>query len=35
MVGKQDAGKEFQSETVRRKKLEAYFTVLAFGTETV
>ena len=33
--GKQDVGKEFQSDAVRRKKLEGYLIVLLLGTGTV
>ena len=31
MVRKQDEGREFQSEAVRGKKLEAYLSVLVMG----
>ena len=33
--GNRIAGREFQSEAVRGKKLKRYLTVLALGTETI
>ena len=35
MRGKQDTGKEFQSEAVRVKKLEEYLIVLVLETDSV